>query len=77
MVGGVIVTDDFLDVLHLYGKTSIISTVTAMYDVGCFFGAIASMVLRTDLVERNVFSGGPSSCQLAPYSRLRVTASHK
>ncbi|KAB8221073.1 major facilitator superfamily domain-containing protein [Aspergillus novoparasiticus] len=43
--GGVIVTDDFLDVLHLNGKTSIISTVTAVYDVGCFFGAIASMIL--------------------------------
>ncbi|RAQ49668.1 sugar transporter [Aspergillus flavus] len=47
--GGVIVTEDFLDVLHLDGKTSIISTVTAVYDVGCFFGAIASMILGEKL----------------------------
>lgn len=39
-----IVTDDFLNVLDLNGKRSLISTVTALYDVGCFFGAIASMV---------------------------------
>ncbi|QRD87596.1 sugar and other transporter-domain-containing protein [Aspergillus flavus] len=50
--GGVIVTDDFLDVLHLDRKTSIISTVTAVYDVGCFFGAIASMILGEKLGQK-------------------------
>ncbi|KZM19095.1 substrate-specific transmembrane transporter [Ascochyta rabiei] len=39
--GGVIVTPDFLDQLDLNGKTSLISTVTAIYDIGCFFGAIS------------------------------------
>jgi MFS family permease len=34
------VTQDFLDQLHLDGRTSLISTVTAIYDIGCFLGAI-------------------------------------
>ncbi|GLA26508.1 hypothetical protein AnigIFM63326_003668 [Aspergillus niger] len=40
--GGVVVTQDFLDLLDLNGpsKTQVLSTVTAIYDVGCFFGAI-------------------------------------
>lgn len=40
--GGVIVTQDFLDTLDLNGKTSLTSTVTALYDIGCFLGAIAA-----------------------------------
>lgn len=39
--GGVIVTPDFLDQLDLNGRTSLVSTVTAIYDIGCFFGAIS------------------------------------
>jgi MFS family permease len=40
--GGVIVTRDFLRVHNLAGDehTSLLGTVTAIYDVGCFFGAI-------------------------------------
>lgn len=41
--GGVIVTKNFLNTLNINGKTSLISTITALYDVGCFFGACASM----------------------------------
>ena len=43
-IGGVIVTQDFLDTLNLSGPehTSILGTVTALYDVGCFFGAVAA-----------------------------------
>ncbi|KAL4755148.1 hypothetical protein BDW72DRAFT_200185 [Aspergillus terricola var. indicus] len=39
---GVVVTPDFLQVHGLVGpsKTKILSTVTAIYDVGCFFGAL-------------------------------------
>ncbi|KAI9930832.1 hypothetical protein MW887_011590 [Aspergillus wentii] len=39
---GVVVTEDFLQVHDLEGngKTQVLSTVTAIYDVGCFFGAI-------------------------------------
>lgn len=37
-----IVTPDFLDTLDLSGPehTSLLGTVTALYDVGCFFGAV-------------------------------------
>ncbi|KAH6638811.1 general substrate transporter [Boeremia exigua] len=39
--GGVVVTPDFLDQLNLTNNPSLISTVTAIYDIGCFFGAIS------------------------------------
>ena len=37
-------TQDFLNTLNLAGDehTSLLGTVTALYDVGCFFGAIAA-----------------------------------
>lgn len=42
--GGVIVTQDFLRTLDLEGPshTGTVGTVTALYDVGCFFGAVAA-----------------------------------
>ncbi|KAE9363945.1 general substrate transporter [Stipitochalara longipes BDJ] len=49
--GGVIVTQDFLDTLKLNGNTSIIGTVTALYDIACFFGAII-VVMVGDLLGR-------------------------
>lgn len=48
-VGGVVVTPDFLDTLGLNGKTTLISTVTAIYDVGCFFGAILAFMIGDKL----------------------------
>ncbi|PYH88519.1 general substrate transporter, partial [Aspergillus ellipticus CBS 707.79] len=43
---GVVVTDDFLDTLGLAGpgKTQVLSTVTAIDDVRCFFGAILAFL---------------------------------
>ncbi|KAK8239029.1 general substrate transporter [Phyllosticta capitalensis] len=43
--GGVVVTQDFLDTLNLDGKTTMISTVTAIYDIGCFLGAIMAFMI--------------------------------
>ncbi|KAH8732018.1 general substrate transporter [Phaeosphaeriaceae sp. PMI808] len=51
--GGVIVTPDFLDTLDLLGKTSMISTVTAIYDIGCFFGAISVCIIGDPLGRKN------------------------
>lgn len=34
-------TPDFLDQLALNGRTSLLSTVTAIYDIGCFVGAVS------------------------------------
>ena len=47
--GGVIVTPDFLDTLHLNNNTGLVGTVTALYDIGCFFGAIAAFVIGEPL----------------------------
>ncbi|KAK7541511.1 general substrate transporter [Phyllosticta citricarpa] len=43
--GGVVITQDFLDTLNLDGKTTMISTVTAIYDIGCFLGAILAFII--------------------------------
>lgn len=44
---GVIVTDNFLILHDLAGpeKTSLLSTITAIYDIGCFFGAIIAFTV--------------------------------
>ena len=49
--GGVIVTQDFLNTLNLSGPehTSLLGTVTALYDVGCFFGAVAAFSIGEQL----------------------------
>jgi MFS family permease len=47
--GGVIVTQDFLDQLDLNGKASLISTVTAIYDIGCFLGALLVIAIGDPL----------------------------
>ncbi|TKA77978.1 hypothetical protein B0A49_02438 [Cryomyces minteri] len=47
--GGVIVTPDFLNTLKLNNNTSLVGTVTALYDIGCFFGAIAAFSLGEPL----------------------------
>ena len=39
-----IVTDDFLNTLKLNGKTGLLGTVTAVYDLGCFAGVILAVV---------------------------------
>ncbi|KAL8998737.1 MAG: hypothetical protein Q9169_002292 [Polycauliona sp. 2 TL-2023] len=45
--GGVVVTDDYLVTMDLKGpsRTKLLGTVTAIYDIGCFFGAIAAFSL--------------------------------
>ncbi|KAL9610430.1 MAG: hypothetical protein Q9167_004855 [Letrouitia subvulpina] len=45
--GGVVVTKDYLDTLNLGGPEhkDLLGTVTAIYDVGCLFGAIAAFSL--------------------------------
>lgn len=49
--GGVIVTPDFLNTLGINGDASTQGTVTAIYDIGCFFGAIAAYFMG-DLLGR-------------------------
>ena len=41
------ITQDYLDVLDLNGptKTNLLSIITSIYDVGCFFGAIVAFTI--------------------------------
>ncbi|KAM0795019.1 general substrate transporter [Usnea florida] len=74
--GGVIVTPDFLNTLNLGGPehTSLLGTVTALYDVGCFFGAVAAFSLgerlgrkKSVLLGTTVMSVG-AILQISSYS---------
>jgi MFS family permease len=42
-----VITQDFLEVHDLVGptRTTALSTVTAIYDIGCFFGAIVAFTI--------------------------------
>lgn len=53
--GGVVITKDFLQIHNLEGptKTKILSTVTAIYDVGCFLGAILAFTLGERFGRKN------------------------
>lgn len=51
--GGVIVTPDFLNLLDIAGDDKMQSTVTAIYDIGCFLGAISTMWLGERLGRKN------------------------
>ncbi|KAE8352514.1 general substrate transporter [Aspergillus coremiiformis] len=56
--GGVIVTKDFLDVLHLHDNASLVGTVTAVYDIGCLIGAIAAMYVGEKWGRKKTILGG-------------------
>lgn len=53
-LGGVVITQNFLEVHNLVGpsKTKALSTVVAIYDVGCFFGAIVAFTVGERLGRR-------------------------
>ena len=53
--GGVVVTDNFLVIHDLVGpsKTQVLSTITAIYDVGCFLGAIVAFTIGERLGRKN------------------------
>ncbi|KAK7219012.1 hypothetical protein V2G26_007015 [Clonostachys chloroleuca] len=57
---GVIVTDDFLALHDLVGpeKTTLLSTITAIYDIGCFFGAIVAFTLGERLGRKKSIIAG-------------------
>ncbi|KAI3587868.1 hypothetical protein IWW34DRAFT_14998 [Fusarium oxysporum f. sp. albedinis] len=44
---GVVVTQDFLKLHNLVGptKTNVLATVTAIYDIGCFVGAVIAFTI--------------------------------
>lgn len=78
MFGGVIVTDDFLNTLNIANNTSLQGTITAIYDIGCFFGAIAAFFIgdwlgrkKTVLVGTTIMSIG-AILQITTYSVAQI-----
>lgn len=57
---GVIVTDDFLVLHDLKGpsRTTVLSTITAIYDIGCFFGAIIAFTVGERLGRKKAILVG-------------------
>ncbi|KAG9832362.1 general substrate transporter, partial [Aureobasidium melanogenum] len=51
--GGVVVTQDYINQLNLTNNNSLLSTITAIYDIGCFFGAIAAVMIGDPLGRKN------------------------
>lgn len=60
--GGVIVTSDFLETLGLVGPehTSTVGTVTAIYDIGCFLGALSAVWLGEKFGRKKAILTGTS-----------------
>ncbi|KAK8046837.1 general substrate transporter [Apiospora saccharicola] len=56
--GGVIVTPDFLDLLGIANNEKLQSTVTAIYDVGCFLGALSTMYIGERLGRKRTIMLG-------------------
>lgn len=57
---GVIVSQDFLELHDLVGpeKTSLLSTITAIYDIGCFVGAIIAFTIGERLGRKKSIIAG-------------------
>lgn len=76
--GGVIVTQDFLKTLKITNNTSLQGTITAIYDIGCFFGAIAAYFIgdrlgrkKTVLLGTTILSIG-ALLQITTYSVAQI-----
>ena len=79
--GGVIVTPNFLQV-HNLGcdeHTSLLETVTATFDIGCFFGAVAASWIGEKLGRRKSEFDGTTIMtigailQISSYSTAQMT----
>lgn len=59
---GIIVTDNFLELHGLVGptKTGMVSTVTAIYDIGCLIGAILAFTIGERLGRNKAIIWGTS-----------------
>ncbi|EXM02740.1 hypothetical protein FOIG_06867 [Fusarium odoratissimum NRRL 54006] len=57
---GVVVTQDFLKLHNLVGptKTNVLATVTAIYDIGCFVGAVIALTIGEKLGRKKVIIVG-------------------
>ncbi|KAF2717601.1 general substrate transporter [Polychaeton citri CBS 116435] len=70
--GGVVVTDDFLRTLNIVNDASMVSTVTALYDIGCFFGAIIAYFVGNILGRKKTVLWGTTIMSIGAI--LQITA---
>lgn len=70
--GGVVVTPDYLNQLNLNNNSSLLGTVTAIYDVGCFFGAILAFVIGEPLGRKKSILVGTTIMSIGAI--LQITA---
>ncbi|KAG8360554.1 hypothetical protein FVEN_g12685 [Fusarium venenatum] len=54
---GVVVTQDSPQLHNLVGpaKTNLLATVTSIYDIGCFFGAVIAFIIGERLGRKRQF----------------------
>ncbi|KAJ5099556.1 Major facilitator superfamily domain general substrate transporter [Penicillium argentinense] len=77
---GVVVTPDFLEVHDLAGpsKTKVLSTVAAIYDIGCFFGAILAFTVgerlgrKRSILLGTVIMAAGTILQASSYSLTQI-----
>lgn len=55
---GVVINDNFLTLHDLVNRTTILSTVTAIYNIGCFLGAIVAFTLGERLGRKKAIIFG-------------------
>lgn len=67
-----IVTPDFLDTLGLHNNASMVGTVTALYDIGCFFGAIMTIWIGEPFGRKNSVLTGTTIMSVGAI--LQITA---
>lgn len=72
LLGGVVVTKDFLNTLNLNDNATLLGTVTAIYDIGCLFGAIMSMIWGEKWGRKNSIIYGTTIMSIG--ALLQITA---
>ncbi|KAF2098073.1 general substrate transporter [Rhizodiscina lignyota] len=70
--GGVVVTPDYINVMGLQNNSSLLGTITAIYDIGCFFGAIAAFVVGEPLGRKKSILLGTTIMSIGAI--LQITA---
>lgn len=72
MQGGVVVTEDYINQMGLQNNNSLLGTITAIYDIGCFFGAVLAFVVGEPLGRKKTILLGTTVMSIGAI--LQITA---
>jgi MFS family permease len=70
--GGVVVTGNYLDVMNLRNNSGLLGTVTALYDIGCFIGAVLAFMVGEPLGRKKTILLGTTVMSVGAI--LQITA---